>query len=1054
MAGPGPAQATPAPDGPSPYKLLRRRQKQDGSRDASCQRPPAPLDRVHLTDPGSNPGSRHSSTISLAPISQMVSDGKMDTDTYGVSEMRDGFFDAMFLKPSSLSAQDLLEQSKVTLPAEFDKGSPLAAKYFLPRQWHELQSLFRRVTTTRAGIRLVKSFTAFFIAYVLCLVPVVRDRLGRHHYIMVVSVIINHPARAFGAQVDGALLTTLGTAAGLGWGAVALLLSTSTVAAQAGYGGILALSLALFMTSIAWMRSFFIRFYQAVLCAGIAMTFTTLAETSSHNIEWAKLLSYGIPWLVGQAIAFIVNCLVFPDAGARALATTLHNSFAVMQESLVTPRPRDNRLRRRLAQAFVDLSQALRDMTMDITITRFRPNDVRELRNLLQGVIRALLSMETETYMLNGSEAHGDIIANVDAPVSGSVANDTDSAPGDADAPGKMAKQLARPMRDIVSCMAEGLLRCDAALMDLSGYRRYLGPPTSVSSDVAPIQIRIKQAKAAFDVVESTLLDSGDFPASSIQDSDAVHLFVFARHVREAASTIENLMAKVHAMQHMSDRPHMYLPSYPFRKAVHRTNAQVRHDRGGVAAGSYQITFTEIAHLLDKITSREHKPMPREDDEPGEFDLRAQDSHATVRTMADGNTTPKRKRPRYKVWRVFHHLQGFDSKYAFKVCMVTALLSVPGYLDLGWWDEYEAWWAVSMSWIALHPRVGGNLQDLVTRAFLAILGALWSGAAYAAGNGDPYVMAVFAALYMLPMLYRFTQSSHPRSGLVGCMSFTVISLGLQANGSGTSPALLATLKGIAFLVGTTAPVVVNWVLWPFVARHELRSALSSMMFFMSVIYRSVVAKYVYFQEGKEPTPEDVQRSEMLEGRLREGFVRIRQLLVLTRKEMRLRAPFEPVPYSALADSCEHFFEYLIAVRQSALSYNPGYVRDNPLAAERLLGYRRDAVASVLGNLYILAGALRSQRRVPRYLPSAAAARRRLLVKTAEVDEEMSKHAREGAVKRQREWSNIYSYSYNESLTGCVAQLEELEKYTKLIVGEQGWASPDSSHVFVADAIKL
>jgi hypothetical protein len=37
----------------------------------------------------------------------------------------------------------------------------------------------------------------------------------------------------------------------------------------------------------------------------------------------------------------------------------------------------------------------------------------------------------------------------------------------------------------------------------------------------------------------------------------------------------------------------------------------------------------------------------------------------------------------------------------------------------------------------------------------------------------------------------------------------------------------------------------------------------------------------------------------------------------------------------------------------------------------------------------------------------------------------------------KKWSQIYSYSYNESLTGCVEQLGELEKYTKAIVGEQG-----------------
>lgn len=40
------------------------------------------------------------------------------------------------------------------------------------------------------------------------------------------------------------------------------------------------------------------------------------------------------------------------------------------------------------------------------------------------------------------------------------------------------------------------------------------------------------------------------------------------------------------------------------------------------------------------------------------------------------------------------------------------------------------------------------------------------------------------------------------------------------------------------------------------------------------------------------------------------------------------------------------------------------------------------------------------------------------------------------LERQKTWSDIYSYSYSESLTGCVAQLEELERFTKIIVGEK------------------
>ena len=44
----------------------------------------------------------------------------------------------------------------------------------------------------------------------------------------------------------------------------------------------------------------------------------------------------------------------------------------------------------------------------------------------------------------------------------------------------------------------------------------------------------------------------------------------------------------------------------------------------------------------------------------------------------------------------------------------------------------------------------------------------------------------------------------------------------------------------------------------------------------------IVSKYVYYEEGDEPTKEDIEASERLEGRLREGFVRLRQLLVCLR----------------------------------------------------------------------------------------------------------------------------------------------------------------------------
>jgi hypothetical protein len=63
----------------------------------------------------------------------------------------------------------------------------------------------------------------------------------------------------------------------------------------------------------------YIRLYQAVIPAGIAICYTCLANTS-ESVSWRKLLNYGIPWFVGQAIGLIVSLVVFPSAGARPLA--------------------------------------------------------------------------------------------------------------------------------------------------------------------------------------------------------------------------------------------------------------------------------------------------------------------------------------------------------------------------------------------------------------------------------------------------------------------------------------------------------------------------------------------------------------------------------------------------------------------------------------------------------------------------------------------------------------------------------------------------------------
>ena len=988
-------------------------------------------------------GSRYAGTLqdSIAPsprasmshiqLQHLLQAVDVDLDTYGLQEQRDGFFDASFYRPLNRDHVQTLREASETLPDGFLIKKPFSLHRFIPQQWLELMNVIKHITTSRARIKLLKSFLGFFITYVICLIPASRDWLGRYNYIMVLSAIINHPGRPLGSQIDGAVLTIVGTVAGLGWGSLALYVSTSTDPARSGYGGVLATFLVLFTTAIAWLRCVYMRFFQASISAGIAICYTCLADIS-QLVGWRKVFDYGIPWVLGQAVCMFVSVFVFPDTGSRSISIAYHHSLKAIQDGLVLPRQDERHLRRDLTWNFVNLSEAVRDFTIDLSISRFRPNDIRSVRNLVQGVIRAVLAIKPNTVMFDCA-----------APSEEGNANGTH----DGEAVLRLiCKFLAGPTRKLIEAMSDSIGVADAVISDIGGYKQNLAS-TSVS-DIRKLLGCLRARRDAFDSADSSLTGHPELPSTYSDNPEVVELFLFVHPVRLTADKVEALLEKILQMRQGDRSLKVQFPSYPLSKALLRCNAQVRHDRGGLTAGFYFQSKHQLEKTMRQLQSRVYVPTPRNPTTSGissipidQMPVIGQYEQEKKLAMGEDDGVSRKVKLRFKLWNFLHDLQGFETRFAFKVSLITTLLSVPAWHEQsrGWWNAYESWWTVVTLWLMMHPRVGGTFQDLIVRVFYAAIGAIWAGFAYAAGNGNPYVIAVFAAFFMIPLIHRFTQSSHPRSGVVGCISFTVVSLGLYTEGGKPSVVVFAWTRGVAFVVGVVAALLVNWILWPFIARHELRKSLSAMMLYSAILYRSVVAKYIYYAEGQEPGQEDIARSEMLEGRLREGFVRIRQLMELTRHEIRLRAPFDPLPYSALIDACERFYEHLVEVRQSSVYFQPHMLANSPAATKSLMEPRRDAVAVILMNLYILACALRHDRPVPRYLPSAAAARQRLLDRMELVEaEQEARTVEEVRSGKTRRWADIYHYAYSSALTDIVDQLQRLQKYTKEICGEVGF----------------
>lgn len=692
-------------------------------------------------------------------------------------------------------------------------------------------------------------------------------------------------------------------------------------------------------------------------------------------------------------------------------------------------------LKRKLALQFVNVSQAVRDFTIDFTFSRFSPDHIRETRNLLQGVIRSVLSIRPDKILFNIPEGGEDLVEGLRP---GSVQESEHTMQ-------LICSSLREPTRELIDSMIEALKHADLTIMEIGGQKR-----SSETPGLSKAVNHIRSARETFDAADALLIANPKLSSTYAKSPDVIKLFLFIHPVRQTTDKVEAFASKILQMQQDDSRWQIRAPSHRFTKAVMRTNAQVRHDRGGLTAGFYFRGKVQLDRTMADLQSVVYVPVARQshpgDDTSKQVLAIGEYQQDQEETSGKTSKTSERAHFRYRLWTLLHRLQGFESRFAFKVALVTTLVSVPAWLPQSrdWWNNNESWWAVVTVWSMMHPRVGGTFQDLAARVSCAAIGAVWGGFAYAAGVGNPYFMAVFAAIYMIPMLYRFTQSSHPRSGVVGCISFTVVSLSAYTSGSHPSIVTIAWTRGLAFVVGVVAALIVNWVLWPFIARHELRKSLSAMMLHSAILYRGVIAKYVYYSEGDGPGPEDIARSEMLEGRLREGFVRMRQLMELTRHEMRLRAPFDPLPYSALISACESFFEHLVQVRQSALYFQPYMAASDPAIVASLTAPRRDAVAVILLNLYVLACALRADRPVPRYLPSAAAARRKLLDRMEILEAEQAQN-REAEAKSPRErkgrrWADVYQYAYSDALTDIVENLQELQKYTKEVCGEVRWES--------------
>lgn len=429
----------------------------------------------------------------------------------------------------------------------------------------------------------------------------------------------------------------------------------------------------------------------------------------------------------------------------------IHNALESSIRALELPRPYSVESRSDMSAQLVHISEAVRHMRNELIYTSLSPSDAWELRNILQSVIRELMAIKPESDLFDyipkptsteeSSAVPSDIVIDIDI----SDSDDVDSVRAEeVTALDLFRRTMAVPTRQLVDAMINMLRSCDHRMMEVIGQPGLSERKQSV--DVHFTQVELQNSIKQFDDADISLIDHPDLPSSYAQHLELVEQFLFIHPIRQTAGAIDKLASKVLEISAASQKKRLFLPSYPWKRAIYRTNPQVAHDRGGINAGYYFRVKQDIQDIMDRIHARAYSLDPE----------KAGGDIAARNITSEGPMTAEQTTFRYKTWKVLHRIQQFESRFAVKVVIVMGALSIPAWVPQSrkWWVDYEAWWAPLSAWFMLHPRVGGNAQDLVTRTIATILGAVWGGLAVSAGDragsGRPYVVAVFAAIFMVP----------------------------------------------------------------------------------------------------------------------------------------------------------------------------------------------------------------------------------------------------------------------------------------------------------------
>lgn len=505
-------------------------------------------------------------------------------------------------------------------------------------------------------------------------------------------------------------------------------------------------------------------------------------------------------------------------------------------------------------------------------------------------------------------------------------------------------------------------------------------------------------------------------------------VFFFIFSMREIALELEEMAQNMRDLQMKTQteinsnpnqtkkRKKFYMPQITiqtWRKWVHSNSHQNVKDRGGYtyhylysnmpresapknALDEYELTQykkndnSSIASSMSSdVRGEEHNPgdnatlKKREtatgnlgDKDDRAFEL---ESGIPVNEKNQEKKVPPLLRFRYKLWLCVRYVQGYDFKFALKMCFAVGILTLPVYIPgyYEWYNAIRGQWAALTVIMVMSPTSGGTLSSGLWRLVGTLVGAFTAWAIMEIDDSTAYLLSGFSFFFALPSFYIHFSTSYSKVAIIVLTTYIVIGFGqyLTPNYYETISERV-WLRTATLVVGLVTALILNWMVWPFIARDAVRKNLGSTIGDLGDYYSYVMGTFLYHDEMVPPTEGDYKKAIKIEKKMEKILDTCNELLKLTDHEPRLKGPFPKEFYRSILASTHSLLDCMISLRVALMKMTPEVKK-----AVRNLDknrHRRDMVASILLHFYTLSSSLKAKIPLPSYMPSARNARAKLL----------------------------------------------------------------------------